>query len=100
MPAQFDNYRSSVSGVVWPPLVEGTGALLLSYLAKLEESEWLPAAAIEAGQLAQLAVLAEHCARHSPAFGARLAEAGLQPSDLGRHGGLQRLPPLTRRDLQ
>ncbi len=100
MAAQFDNYRSSVSGVVWPPLVEGTGALLLSFLAKLEESEWLPAATIEAHQRAQLGVLAEHCAGRSPAFAARLVAAELEPSDLARPEGLRRLPPLTRRALQ
>ena len=100
MPSPFDTYRSTVSGVVWPPLVEGMGALLLSCLARLEESEWLSAEIIEAHQRAQLGVLAGHCAAHSPAFAARLGAAGLEAEDLAEPGGLQRLPPLTRRDLQ
>lgn len=100
MPPPFDSYRSTVPGLVWPPLVEGTGALLLAWVARLEESEWLPAATIATHQRAQLGVLAQHCAAHSSAFAARLRVAGLEPADLARPGGLQRLPPLTRRDLQ
>lgn len=94
MVAQFDNYRSSVPGIIWPPLLEGTAALLQSYLAKLEESQWLPVSTIETRQFAQLGLLAEHCMQHSPAFAVRLAEAGLSPGDLAQPAGLQRLPPL------
>lgn len=96
----FDSLRSSVAGVAWPPLAEATAALVEAYAARLEVSQWLPASEIAAGQRAQLGLLAEHCASHSPAFARRLATAGLTPADLARPGGLQRLPPLTRRELQ
>ena len=100
MPASPNSLRSSIPGVAWPPLVQGVGALVEAYVARLEVTEWLPFARIEAGQREQLGVLAEHCARHSPAFARRLAAAGLNAADLAQPGGLARLPPLTRRGLQ
>ena len=96
----FDSLRSDVPGIAWPPLSEGTGALLQSYVARLGQSEWLPAAEIARHQRGQLALLAQHCVAHSPFFAARMRQAGLAPGDLAQPGGLQRLPPLSRRELQ
>ena len=100
MTAPLDSLRSSIPGVAWPPLVQGVGALVEAYVARLEVTEWLPLARIEAAQREQLGVLAKHCAQHSPAFARRLATAGLTATDLVRPGGLAKLPPLTRRGLQ
>ena len=100
MPAPPNSLRSSIPGVAWPPLVQGVGALVEAYVARLAVSERLPLERIEAAQREQLGLLAEHCARHSPSFARRLSTAGLTAADLVQPGGLAKLPPLTRRGLQ
>ena len=100
MPARPNSLRSLIPGVAWPPLVQGVGALVEAYVARLAVSERLPLERIEAAQREQLGLLAEHCARHSRAFARRLTAAGLATADLAQPGGLARLPPLTRRGLQ
>jgi phenylacetate-CoA ligase len=55
---------------------------------------------IEAAQRRSLAALAQHCMAHSAHFRARLAKAGLQPGDFAAPGAIERLPPLSRRELQ
>lgn len=96
----FDRLRSDIPGLAWPPLVEGAGALLQAYVARLGQTEWLPAAEIAQHQRGQLALLAHHCVAHSPHFALRMREAGLTPGDLAQSGGLECLNPLSRRDLQ
>lgn len=96
----FGSLRSDIPGLAWPPLVEGTGALVQAYVARLGQSEWLRAAEIEQRQRGQLALLAQHCVVHSPHFAMRMREAGLTPADLEQPGGLERLAPLSRRELQ
>ena len=96
----FGTFRSTVEDIAWPRLVAGTAALLEAYLARLERSQWLGPEAIAAAQRRQLELLARHSARHSVGFAARLAAAGLEPADIAVPGGLQRLPSLTRREVQ
>ena len=91
-------FRSGIDGIVWPPVPVGrrrrrTAALL----ARLMASERLPLAEIEAAQGAQLARLAAHHARHSPAFRTRLAAARLSRGALDSVAGLRALPPMSRR---
>jgi phenylacetate-CoA ligase len=92
--------RSGIPGLSWPPIVTGPLASLVALARHLEESQWLPAAEIEARQHGQLAVVAKHAAAHSPHFALRLASAGLAPCDLATPAGLQHLPVLRRREIQ
>ncbi|HEY8015184.1 MAG TPA: hypothetical protein VIE35_05110 [Dongiaceae bacterium] len=92
--------RSGLPGLAWPPIVAGPLASLVALARQLEESQWLPAAEIEARQHRQLVVLATHAAAHSPHFARRLAAAGLAPRDLATLEGLRRLPVLRRREIQ
>ena len=100
MPTPLESLRSSIPGVAWPPLVQGVAALVEATVARLEVTQWLRFEQIEAAQRQQLGVLAEHCAQHSPAFARRLAAANLTAAELAQPGGLARLPPLSRRELQ
>lgn len=86
--------------LVWPPLVGGPTAGLLSLTRFLEDSQWLSREEILARQHAQLVKLAEYSVRFSRSFRERLKKAGLEPADLGEPENLSRLPLLTRRDLQ
>jgi len=40
--------RSGLPGLAWPPIVAGPLASLVALARQLEESQWLPAAEIEA----------------------------------------------------
>jgi len=92
--------RSTVEGIVWPPLLAGEAAQLAALLTQLELSEYASAAAIEDGQYRQLAPLLAHHARHSGHFARRLAAAGLTAEKAATPGGFALLGLLTRRDLQ
>ena len=74
--------------------------LVTGRLAQLREGERLDPARLAERQQAALAVLADHAARFSPGFAARLDQAGLHAAQLGEPGALQALPPLTRSELQ
>ena len=92
--------RSNVPGVAWPPLSRGPAAALAALLSQLDGTQWLDPAELRANQFRQLRALAEHCAAHSPFFARRLAAAGLSAAELATPGGLTRLPPLGRREVQ
>lgn len=92
--------RSHVAGIVWPPLLEGVGAMLAAYVHLLERSEWLAPAELEAHQREQLTSLVRHHVRHTPTFKARLKRAGISASDLTDPRFFRRLPPIRRRDIQ
>jgi len=93
-------FKSGLEGIVWPPVPTGEAAAIAALVAGLQASERLPLAAIEAGQGEQLARLAAHHVRHSPAFRARLAAAGVAPETLASVARLRVLPPLSRQQLQ
>lgn len=101
-PSDFSRapFRSGVPGVEWPPLARGTEAVLAALLYQLEGSQWLDQATIRSRQFRQLRVLADYCAAHSPLFARRLRAAGLTPAQLATFHGLERLPPLRRREIQ
>jgi phenylacetate-CoA ligase len=90
---------SRLPGVVWPAVPGQQGVILATLLAQLEQSQWLPAAAIEAAQFSQLRVLIEHAQRHSPFHAERLA--GYRPSQAQNlQECLSALPLMRRADLQ
>lgn len=92
--------RSAVEGLSWPPVQVGPAASIAALVYSLDASQWLSPDDLASRARQQLANLARHCQQASPAFAHRLAAAGLTAADLGRPGGLQRLPPITRRDVQ
>jgi phenylacetate-CoA ligase len=93
-------HRADVQGLAWPPIVTGQAAVLGALVRQFDDSQWMAPADLEARQREQLEVLAEHCAKYSPYFARVLKQAGLKPRALGKPGGLNRLPILTRRRLQ
>jgi len=78
----------------------GNAAVLGALLRQLGDSQWLTREEIEAMQRRQLARLAAHCAKYSRHFRRTLREAGLKPAALVEPGALQKLPILTRREVQ
>jgi phenylacetate-CoA ligase len=84
-----------------PPEVRARngGERLLAMLAECAMNERMPAPDLAARQREWLRALARHAAKQSPHFEKRLKAAGLTPDELAAPGGLQALPPLTRRQL-
>ena len=76
--------QSHLAGLAWPAVPGQQGLLLATLLAQMEQSQWMPAAAIEQAQMIQLRLLVEHARRHSRFYAERLA--GFHPE---RASGLQ-----------
>ncbi|HTX50101.1 MAG TPA: AMP-binding protein [Caulobacteraceae bacterium] len=91
--------RDAAPGVPRPSADPRAGPLA-ALVAQLGHSEWRSPAEIAAGQRRQLGALAAHCAAQSPQFRARLEAAGLDAVALAQPGGLRRLTPMGRRDVQ
>ena len=68
--------RSAIPGLRWPPLPKLADAQLLAWVQWLDRSQWLDAAALQAGQISQLAILLKHFEAKSPWVGQRLASQG------------------------
>jgi phenylacetate-CoA ligase len=92
--------QSSVAGMVWPALPGGAAATLLALQQQFEQSQWWPAAQLEAAQLRQLQALLLHCWETVPFHRARLEAAGWSPATRLDMAGWRRLPLLTREDIQ
>jgi phenylacetate-CoA ligase len=88
------------TGMHWPVIPGRNSAAVLSLLYQFDQSQWWSADQLADHQLAQIGVLLEHFGRTSPYYAKRLADAGYDgtvPLDMAQ---LQRIPPLTRTDLQ
>jgi phenylacetate-CoA ligase len=100
MSSILDSAKGMLPGIAWPTLVEGPAATLLALARHLEASQWHDVEALRERQFAQLGVLSDWLAAHSPAFARRLAAAGLDPGALALAEGLAALPPIERRWFQ
>jgi phenylacetate-CoA ligase len=75
------------------------GNELLSMLVEYERGERLPPAELASRQRMRFRALARHATTESPHFAQRLKRADLTPDELAEPGGLEALPPLSRRGL-
>lgn len=92
--------RSSVSDLVWPAVVSGPGATLLSVVQQLERSQWWTPAEIWAHQRRQLAALVRHARENVPFYRDRLDAAGLRGTEAEAAERWRRIPLLTRQDIR
>ncbi|MCW5606056.1 MAG: hypothetical protein KIT18_16055, partial [Burkholderiales bacterium] len=102
-PAAFDNLdriRSAVSGVVWPGLPAGPGAMALAMQFQLDESQWWPPEEVERRQMRQLQLLLRHAHDTVPFWRARLSAAGYAPGVMPTREWLSTLPLLARGEIQ
>ncbi len=88
------------TGIDWPVVPPVRGALLLSLLHQLDQSQWWPAEAMERHQFRQLATLVGHAAATVPFYGPRLAEMGWSPGMPLTGEVWRRLPVLRRPEVQ
>ncbi len=92
--------RSSTKGIAWPALPGTRGATLLAILHQLEQSQWWPAAEIEAHQFHQLEQLVARARRGVPFYRARLKTVAARPAGTLDREAWRRIPILTREEVQ
>jgi phenylacetate-CoA ligase len=91
---------SAVPGFVFPAIASEYAAAVWHLLSQLRSSERMPLRDIERLQDAQLDALVRHAFNNSSFWQGRLAAAGWTPDQRFDRSFLNRLPPLTRSDLQ
>lgn len=92
--------HSAVSGIVWPAVASDPAALLLALMQQFDESQWWSSQALCDAQRIQLDLLMQHADASVPLQAERLRAAGYVPGATSATDVLQRLPTITRRDLQ
>ncbi len=90
----------TIPGLVWPTVPEPDGAELLAIYFQLNKSQWWSPEQIHALQFEQLHALLSHALRNVPFYRERLPAAGFDPARPLTADIWQRLPILTRRDVQ
>jgi phenylacetate-CoA ligase len=86
----------SVPGQVWPPIPQSEIAQCWAAYQALEQSQWLPASELVAGQLAQVRGLLAHCREHVPYYARYMTELRLRPEEIRTLDDFRRLPLLNR----
>jgi phenylacetate-CoA ligase len=84
----------------WPAIPTDAGAQSLALLFQLERSQWFSLPTLQEAQYRQLNRLLGEAMQHIPAWRDRLRAAGLKLGDLVDHAALERIPILTRADVQ
>ena len=85
---------------LFPALPDKSTALLLAVLQQLEQSQWWAAERVREQQSAQLATLLEFVRDALPFYRQRLAEAGMTGTKAPVSASWERVPILTRQQLQ
>ena len=96
----FNLPLSGMPGAVFPALAASPAAAMLAVLHQLRLTERLPPAELETLQFRQLGELLAHAARAVPYYGPVLRAAGYRPGEPVTAGLWQRLPVLTRAQVQ
>lgn len=91
-----DLVRSSISGLVWPGVPAGRGALMLALQFQLEQSQWWPPGQLRQNQLRQLGLMLNHAHQTVPFYRQRLDAAGFRPGMDITNAWFAGLPCLTR----
>jgi len=84
----------------WPAIRFGLSAEISALSAELNETQWLSPEAIETRQMRQFRHLLRFVVQHSPWYARRLSAAVGNVSEFDSIESLQRLPLLSRQDLQ
>lgn len=92
--------ESSIEGLSWPAIPSPGGAISLSLLYQLAETQWWPADILESYQLKQLAIVLSHAYRTIPFYRARFDNAGINPQKVHSGDQLRQIPVLTRQEVQ
>ncbi len=90
--------KSASSELRWPALIDQRAATVHGFLSQLQQSQWAKPSQIRRLQARQLARRLQHAAANSAHFLPLLAGLKISPANAFEY--LQRLPVLTRRQVQ
>lgn len=89
-------YTRFANSLLFPLHERLKGHDTLSILKRIERSQWLPAAEIQALQAEALNFFIESAARHVPFYRNLFADRGLTPADFTSLDDLRHLPPINK----
>lgn len=92
--------KSSLDSAVWPAIPTQRGALLMSLLFQLKQTQWWTADQLLEHQLLQLGKLLHHAYDTVPFYRQRFDAIGWRPDVALTFDDWRNLPLLTRRDIQ
>jgi phenylacetate-CoA ligase len=91
---------TTVNGTIWPGIPGPFASQLLAMQCQFEATQWLEPEVLLQRQTRQLSRLIKHAYDTSPFYRDRLESVGLSPSNIRGPQEWQRIPLLTRVDLQ
>ncbi len=91
---------TAIPGILWPRVHAAPNAAILALLFELEQTQWWPAERLREAQLQQARALLRHAYSHTEFHRNRMAECDFDPFAEFGWEDFQRLPRLTRRELQ
>ena len=92
--------HSNVASIAWPAIPDAGARQRLAVLRQIQENQWHPPEEIRRRQFLQLDRLLRHAAKTVPFYRQRLDELGLQDGKTLKPEDWQRVPLLTREDIQ
>src|SRR5437016_2376233 len=90
----------SIPGETWPGVAHTQIAQLWALHLELERTQWLGAAAVVEGQLAQLRTLLMHCREHVPYYRELFEKEGIFHESVRSIDDFRRIPILQRATYQ
>ena len=96
----LDLIRSAVAGMAWPAVPDNTGARALAMQFQLDQSQWWSPQALAHHQMRQLRLLLRHAAASVPYYRDCFARVGINADSDFAVEDFQRLPVLTRGNVQ
>ncbi len=92
--------QKAIAELIYPAIARWRGSRELALLQELRRTQYLSADQLHELRLARLRIVLEHAGNYVPFYRRRFQEAGFNPSQVSSFSDLQKLPVLTKRDIQ
>src|SRR5437899_3104573 len=89
-----------VRNVIFPLWARRDHPFYQAYVREFEQSQFKTSSEIQALQLTRLREILQHAYQNCPFYRMRMEQSGLHPSTLVSLNDLEKLPILTKRDIQ
>lgn len=93
-------FQKAIAEVIYPAVARWRGSREVALLQELRRTQSLPADQLHELRLNRLRTMLEHAGRYVPFYRQRFKEAGFNPERVADFSDLQKLPVLTKRDIQ
>ncbi len=93
-------YQRIVESLLYPVLVKKQGSKELAILAELQRCEKMSSDELQAIRLERLRDILQHAGEFVPFYRDRFAAAGFNPATVTDFSDLQKIPVLTKKDIQ